>query len=73
MYDVELKATPRTAGNERPIGPFKRVDTAMCGPGGVKVIIGNHFYHFDSTKLLSTARSLPEQHKVSLELFGCDH
>ncbi|XP_005945068.1 hemopexin [Haplochromis burtoni] len=73
MYDVELKVTPRKAGNERPIGPFKRVDTAMCGPGGVKVIIGNHFYHFDSTKLLSSARSLPEQHKVSLELFGCDH
>uniref|UniRef100_A0AAX7SDC5 Hemopexin n=1 Tax=Astatotilapia calliptera TaxID=8154 RepID=A0AAX7SDC5_ASTCA len=73
MHDVELKVTPRKAGNERPIGPFKRVDTAMCGPGGVKVIIGNHFYHFDSTKLLSTARSLPEQHKVSLELFGCDH
>lgn len=73
MYDVDLKATPRTAGNKRPISIMKKVDGAMCGPGGVKVFRGNHYYHFESPKLFVAARALPEQHRISLELFGCDH
>ncbi|XP_040913092.1 hemopexin [Toxotes jaculatrix] len=73
IYDVDLKASPRAAGNERQIPLFKKVDAAMCGPGGVKVIVGNHFYHFDSTLVFVGSRALPEQHRVSLELFGCDH
>ncbi|KAM6934809.1 hemopexin [Xenentodon cancila] len=73
IYDVDLAATPRVASNQRPIALFKKVDAAMCGPAGVKVIVGNHYYHFDSVMLFVAARALPEQHRVSLELFGCDH
>uniref|UniRef100_A0A3Q2QQR3 Hemopexin n=1 Tax=Fundulus heteroclitus TaxID=8078 RepID=A0A3Q2QQR3_FUNHE len=73
MYDVDMSVTPRVPANQRPISLFKKVDAAMCGPGGVKVISGSHFYHFDSVMLLAASRALPEQHRVSLELFGCDH
>ncbi len=70
---MELKASPRAAGNERHVSIFKKVDAAMCDVGGIKVIVGNHFYHFESPLLLVASKALPEQHKVSLELFGCDH
>lgn len=70
---MELKASPRVAGNERTIHLFENVDAAMCNREGVKVIKGNHFYHFMSTMEFVAGRSLPEQHRVSLELFGCDH
>ncbi|KAK5622901.1 hypothetical protein CRENBAI_022702 [Crenichthys baileyi] len=73
IYDVDMSATPRAPSNKRPISLLNKVDAAMCGPGGVKVIRGNHFYHFDSVMLFVASRALPEQHKVSLELFGCDH
>ncbi|MEQ2196966.1 hypothetical protein XENOCAPTIV_019533 [Xenoophorus captivus] len=73
IYDVDMSATPRAPSNKRPISVLNQVDAAMCGPGGVKVIRGNHFYHFDSVMLFVASRALPEQHKVSLELFGCDH
>uniref|UniRef100_A0A3B3HIX9 Hemopexin n=1 Tax=Oryzias latipes TaxID=8090 RepID=A0A3B3HIX9_ORYLA len=73
MYDVDMSATPRTATNKRPISILKKVDGAMCGPGGVKVFRGNHYYHFESPKTFVAARALPEQHRISLELFGCDH
>ena len=68
-----MKASPRAAVNERTIPVFNNVDAAMCDGTGVKVIKGNHFYHFMSTHEFVAGRSLPEQRKVSLELFGCDH
>nr|AID59463.1 Wap65-1 [Scophthalmus maximus] len=73
IYSVELKASPRVASNERTISLFKKVDAAMCDSKGVKVFVGNHFYHFESTMVFVAGRALPEQHRVSLELFGCDH
>ncbi|KAM6978330.1 hemopexin [Tautogolabrus adspersus] len=73
MFDVDMKATPRAVTQERPISAFKRVDAAMCHGGGFKVIVGNHFYHFDSPMTFIAGKVIPEQHKVSMELFGCDH
>ncbi|KAM9342289.1 hemopexin [Pholidichthys leucotaenia] len=73
LYDVDLQASPRVATNGRPISLFKKVDAAMCGPKGIKVILGNHFYSFESPMILAAARFLPEQHRVSMTLFGCDH
>lgn len=73
MYDVDLKSSPRVAGIERPISLFSKIDAAMCDSEGVKVVVGNHFYVFASPMIFSTARILPEQRRVSLEMFGCDH
>lgn len=73
MYDVELKSSPRVAGNERPISLFNKIDAAMCDSEGVKVIVGNHLYIFSSPMVFIAGRALPEQRRVSLELFGCDH
>lgn len=73
MYDVNLKSSPRVASNERPILQFHKVDAAMCDAEGVKVIVGNYFYHFESPMVFAAGKAVPEQHKVSLELFGCDH
>ena len=61
------------AGSEEQISLYKKVDAAMCDSEGIKVIVGNHFYHFASPKVFIAGRSLPEQQKVSLQLFGCDH
>lgn len=73
MFDVELKSSPRVASNERPISFFNNIDAAMCDSEGVKVVVGNHFYVFGSPMLLSSRMALPDQRRVSLELFGCDH
>uniref|UniRef100_A0A672H3K1 Hemopexin n=1 Tax=Salarias fasciatus TaxID=181472 RepID=A0A672H3K1_SALFA len=70
MYDVDMAASERNATNERSI--MFPSDAAMCGPRGVTLVKGNHFYHFDTLKLLFS-RAVPERHQVSLELFGCDH
>ncbi|XP_056904632.1 hemopexin isoform X2 [Takifugu flavidus] len=73
MYDVDLKSSQRVADNERPISLFQKIDAAICDGEGLKVIVGNHYYHFDSPMLFLAGRALPEQRRVSLELFGCDH
>ncbi|KAF7215369.1 hemopexin [Nothobranchius furzeri] len=73
IYDVDLSVTPRVATNKRPIAVFKKVDSAMCGPDGVKVIVGSHFYKFASPMLFVASRAMPQPHKVSRDLFGCDH
>lgn len=73
VYDVDLKATPRVPVNEGSITTFKRIDAAMCGPKGLTVVIGNHYYIFESPKVMMMAKMMPEQHRVSQELFGCDH
>ncbi|KAM3607313.1 uncharacterized protein V6R79_005516 [Siganus canaliculatus] len=73
IYDVDMKSNPRVASNERPIALFKKIDAAMCNAEGLKVVVGNHFYKFESPMVMVAGRALPEQHKVSLELFGCDH
>ncbi|XP_041663611.1 hemopexin [Cheilinus undulatus] len=72
MFDVDMSAAQRSAGNPRPL-PLSRVDTAMCHDEGLKVVAGNHYYNFESPMIFSTAKSIPEQHKVSMDLFGCDH
>lgn len=73
VYDVDLKATPRVPVKEGSITQFKRIDTAMCGPKGVTVVIGNHYYIYESPMIMMMAKIIPEQHRVSQELFGCDH
>nr|AGT28467.1 Wap65-1 [Paralichthys olivaceus]AGT28469.1 Wap65-1 [Paralichthys olivaceus] len=73
IFDVELKASPRVAENEQTISLFEKIDAAKCDSSGVKVFVGSHFYHFNSTMEFVAARALPEQHRISVELFGCDH
>ncbi|KAM6984989.1 hemopexin-like [Aplochiton taeniatus] len=73
VYEVDLKASPRAPVTRGPISLFKKVDASMCGPDGVKIIVGNHFYTFATPMLLLSGRAIPEQHRVSQELFGCDH
>lgn len=68
-----MKASPRVVGKEYPINFFKKVDAAMCRAEGVTLIAGNQFYHFYSPMTFVAGKILPEQQKVSLELFGCDH
>lgn len=68
-----MTSSPREATNERPIALFERMDAAMCDSKGVYVVVGNHYYHFGSVMLMVASKALPQQHRVSLELFGCDH
>lgn len=73
MYDVDLKSSPRVTGKERPISLFQKIDAATCDDEGVKVIVGNHYYHFESLMLFIAGWALPVQHRVSLQLFCCIH
>ncbi|XP_062332630.1 hemopexin-like [Osmerus eperlanus] len=73
VYDTDLMASPRVPVKDASFTLFKKVDEGMCGPDGVKVIVGHHYDHFESVKVMLMARVFPEQHRVSLELFGCDH
>ena len=74
VYDIDLRLRVRVPVEEGlPFTLFKKVDAGMCGPDGVKIIVGSHYYHFESVKVMLMAQALPEQHRVSLELFGCDH
>ena len=66
-------SAPRQAVFDGRVPLFKKVDAAMCGEMGINLIVGNHYYHFDSSKLLFLARSLPDQQRVSRVLLGCDH
>ncbi|XP_016344330.1 hemopexin isoform X1 [Sinocyclocheilus anshuiensis] len=73
VYNVDMKATPRAPAKEGSITHFKKIDAAMCGPKGVTVVIGNHYYIYASPMIMMMAKIMPEQHRVSQELFGCDH
>lgn len=73
IYDVDMNSSPRVAKNERPIALFQSMDAALCSSKGVYVVKGNHFYHFESVMLMVAGRALPEQHRVSVEMFGCEH
>lgn len=73
LYEVDMKATPRVPIKDGSFALFKYVDAAMCGKDGLKIIVGNHFYHFDSPMVMQAAKMIPEARRVSTELFGCDH
>ncbi|XP_041940322.1 hemopexin-like [Alosa sapidissima] len=73
LYEVDMKATPRVPIKDGPFTLFKYVDAAMCGLDGVKIIVGNHFYHFESLMVMQAAKAVPEAKRVSTDLFGCDH
>ncbi|XP_042175946.1 hemopexin isoform X1 [Oncorhynchus tshawytscha] len=73
VYDVDLKASPPVPVKEGSFKLFNKVDAAMCGPEGVKLFKGNHYFHFQSVKVMLMAKAIPEEHKTALELFGCDH
>lgn len=73
IYDVAMDSSPRVAENERPIALFESMDAAFCDSKGLYVVKGTHFYHFESVMLMVAGRGLPEQHRVSVEMFGCDH
>ncbi|CAL8370462.1 unnamed protein product [Arctogadus glacialis] len=75
VYEVNMMSStlPREAVFDAPMPLFKKVDAAMCGGSGVDLVVGSHFYHFNSTKMMFLARSLPEQLRVSRVLLGCDH
>ncbi|XP_017276570.1 hemopexin [Kryptolebias marmoratus] len=73
MYEVDMSVTPRVVKAQVPLSLLKKVDAAMCGPQGVTVVVGNHFYRFASPMIFVAGRMMPRQHRVSRELLGCDH
>lgn len=73
IYDVDMNNSERVAENERPIALFQSIDAALCDSRGVYVVKGSHLYHFESLMLMVAGRSLPEQRRVSVDMFGCDH
>ncbi|XP_056611775.1 hemopexin [Triplophysa dalaica] len=73
IYNVNLKATPPAPVKDGTLITFKKIDTAMCGPKGVTLVIGNHYFNYQSVMIMLMGRILPEPQKLSQDLFGCDH
>lgn len=74
VYEVNMTSSlPRNASFDGRLNLFKKVDAAMCGVGGVNLIVGNHFYNFKNSSAMFAAQALPEQSLVSRVLFKCDH
>lgn len=71
MFDIDLEATPRAVKAEAPL-PFPKIDAATCHTDGVKVFVGGEYYLYQSPTLLTTSKILPEPHKMSSEMFGCE-
>ncbi|XP_027012368.2 hemopexin [Tachysurus fulvidraco] len=71
MFDIDLEATPRAVKAEALL-PFPKIDAATCHTDGVKVFVGGKYYLYQSPTLLATSKSLPEPHKMSTEMFGCE-
>ncbi|XP_058235793.1 hemopexin isoform X2 [Hemibagrus wyckioides] len=72
MLDIDLEATPRVVKAEAQL-PFPKIDAATCHTDDVKVFVGGDYYLYQSPKLLAKSKILPESHKMSSEMFGCEH
>ncbi|XP_062312189.1 hemopexin-like [Osmerus eperlanus] len=72
MFDIELTAVPRAVVKEAKL-PFAKLDAAMCGPDGIKVFVDAEYFQYATPMLLAYSRIRPEPHKMSLDMFGCDH
>uniref|UniRef100_A0A8C5C128 Hemopexin-like n=1 Tax=Gadus morhua TaxID=8049 RepID=A0A8C5C128_GADMO len=72
MFDIELSVSPRAVVHEARL-PFPKVDGAMCGPNGIRVFVGAEYFEYKTPKLLAYSRMRPQAHKITLEMFGCDH
>ncbi|XP_076857281.1 hemopexin [Brachyhypopomus gauderio] len=73
LFEVDPKATPPKVEKPKPITTFKKIDTAMCGPKGVTVVVGSYFYKYESPMLMLVSKIMPVKHDIAKELFGCDH
>ncbi|XP_029942057.1 hemopexin [Salarias fasciatus] len=71
IRDVDLTATPRVIQRDLPL-PLVGIDASLCGADGVKIFKGSHYYHYESTRTLSTARIAPEPLPIIPALMGCD-
>ncbi|CAL8389157.1 unnamed protein product [Gadus morhua 'NCC'] len=71
-HDVK-HPTPAKPSSTRSCLSSRRWTRPCAEKRGLTWSMGSHFYHFDSTKLMFLARSLPEQQRVSRVLLGCDH
>lgn len=72
VYDVNLSVDPPTHTEAQTI-PYRHVDTAFCNPGGVSIVVDDHFYHYESPTTFAVARIQPNKQDVAKELLGCDH
>ncbi|XP_039998203.1 hemopexin [Xiphias gladius] len=70
MLDVDLTATPRVVTQDLPL-PLFDIDAGLCGPQGVQLFKGSHYYHYDSIILLAGSRIVPEAHNITSKMMGC--
>ncbi|KAM9486808.1 hemopexin [Clarias gariepinus] len=70
IYDVDLNAHPPTHTEAKPI-PFKHVHTATCGDHGVKVVVDDDYYEYESPMAFVAAKIAPEKKSVPKDLLGC--
>lgn len=70
MLDVDLTATPRVVTQDLPL-PLSDIDAGLCGPQGVQLFKGSHYYHYDSITLLAGSRLAPVAHNITSKMMGC--
>lgn len=67
---MDLNAHPPTHTEAKPI-PFKHVHTATCGDHGVKVVVDDDYYEYESPMAFVAAKIAPEKKSVPKDLLGC--
>ncbi|KAI1885206.1 hypothetical protein AGOR_G00217790 [Albula goreensis] len=72
MHEIDMSKSPPEVGEAVPL-PIDHVDAAVCGPSDLKILRGSHYYEYESPMVFAASKLLPEQHKISSELLGCDH
>ncbi|XP_056144884.1 hemopexin-like [Lampris incognitus] len=70
LFVIEL-GTPKVVMVQYVL-PFPKVDAGMCGPSGVNLFAGAEIFMYQA-QIWLISRNPPEPHKLSLEMFGCDH
>ncbi|KAM7375358.1 hypothetical protein PAMA_014452 [Pampus argenteus] len=72
LYGVDLTTTPRIVTRDLPMPAYLHgPDAALCGPGGIKVFKGSHFYHYDTVLILAAGRHIALMEPITSAMMGC--
>ncbi|XP_056156889.1 hemopexin isoform X2 [Lampris incognitus] len=70
MFDVDLSATPRVVTSKTPL-PISDIEAGLCGPDGINVFKGSHYYHYNSPMELAMSKIMPRPLPIMSAMIGC--
>uniref|UniRef100_A0A3P8W2A9 Hemopexin n=1 Tax=Cynoglossus semilaevis TaxID=244447 RepID=A0A3P8W2A9_CYNSE len=71
MLRIDLTATPRVVNEDFPL-PLFELDAGFCGPNGINVFKGSHYYEYKSPMLFALSKMVPRPLDITPEMMGCE-